>query len=30
MNNISLYFTTLSNVVKAQSDTASATARNIR
>jgi hypothetical protein len=30
MNNINLYFTTLTNVLKSQSDTATATARNIR
>ena len=30
MNNINLYFTTLTNVIKSQSDTAQATARNLR
>jgi hypothetical protein len=30
MNNVNLYFTTLTNVLKSQSDTASATARNLR
>lgn len=30
MNNINMYFTMVSNVMKAQSDTATATARNIR